>query len=165
MARFVHFCTLRIEILNGAALGAAPFFLRLHPMEESQSLGRGASVTSFTRRWRVALVVEDEVLIRMFAAHDLRSAGLAVVEAANADEALELLDAGIRVDLLLTDVHMRGRMNGLELAKHVRMFFPDIKIVVASGDQTVAETNDFEFMRKPFGEARLAALATKVLSL
>jgi len=51
------------------------------------------------------LLVEDEVLVRMTLADQLRSAGYVVLEASNADEALDLLDSeGHGVQLLLSDI-------------------------------------------------------------
>lgn len=113
---------------------------------------------------RLALVVDDEVLIRMFVADELRAAGLKVLEAANADEAIEMLNAVLNVDLLLTDVHMPGRMDGLELAKQVRSLYPGMRIILASNDESAIAIADFEFIAKPFNVARLALLAVKLLS-
>jgi CheY-like chemotaxis protein len=55
---------------------------------------------------RTVLVVEDEVLVRLIIAEELRSAGFQVIEAANADEALAVL-ANIRdVSLIFSDIRM-----------------------------------------------------------
>ncbi|MEI9987777.1 MAG: response regulator [Aliidongia sp.] len=59
------------------------------------------------------LLVEDDVLVRFVVADRLREAGLAVIEAATADEALSYLAAGGRVDLAFTDIEMPGSMNGV----------------------------------------------------
>lgn len=49
------------------------------------------------------LLVEDEILIRLNTAGHLRADGMIVMEAANADEALTVLESGAPIDLLLTD--------------------------------------------------------------
>jgi Response regulator receiver domain len=67
-----------------------------------------------TRR-RVILVVEDELLVRLTIPDYLRDAGYAVVEAANATEALEIFASGEPVDAVFTDVEMPDAMNGLML--------------------------------------------------
>ena len=63
------------------------------------------------------LIVEDDVLIRVLLADELRDAGLRVIEAANADEALSIFEAGAQVDLLFTDVQMPGSIDGVELGQ------------------------------------------------
>jgi len=82
----------------------------------------------------VVLLVEDEALVRMFAADLLREeAGFKVVEAGNADEALTVLEATPDVEVLVTDVEMPGTLDGFTLARLVNRAWPHIGIVVASG--------------------------------
>ncbi len=85
------------------------------------------------RPWRI-LLVEDEVLIRMVLAEHLRDLGLTVVEAGSAEEARAYLGSGGEVDLIFSDVHMPGAINGLDLAREVRATYPGLKIVLASGN-------------------------------
>src|SRR5690242_11851442 len=63
------------------------------------------------------LIVEDETLIRMAAAELLRDLGYIVVEAASGEEAQAVLEAGVQVDLIFSDVNMPGVVDGLTLAK------------------------------------------------
>ncbi len=81
------------------------------------------------------LVVEDDVLLRLITAEDLRGAGFSVIEAANADEAMTILDSAVPIDLVLTDIMMPGSMDGLALAAFVRQRWPSLRIVVASGER------------------------------
>ncbi len=68
----------------------------------------------------VVLLVEDEPLVRMTAVDELEDAGFRVLEAANADIALMVLEAqSDEVQVLFTDVDMPGSMNGMALAEHV----------------------------------------------
>jgi CheY-like chemotaxis protein len=78
------------------------------------------------------LIVEDEVLIRLDLADELRAAGYRVIEAINADEALAVLRGVAKVDLVLTDVRMPGSIDGHALALTIRSELPNIKIVIAS---------------------------------
>jgi two-component system, response regulator PdtaR len=80
----------------------------------------------------VILIVEDEALVRLSAAGMLADAGFRTIEAANGDEALEVLDADSDVQLLFTDVNMPGTMDGLSLARRVRDRWPHIGIMVTS---------------------------------
>ncbi len=61
------------------------------------------------------LVVEDEMFVRMIAADALEESGFAVLEAADAMQALEQL-ATHRVAVLFTDINMPGEIDGLQLA-------------------------------------------------
>ena len=79
------------------------------------------------------LLAEDEVLLRMVIADDISALGWVVVEASSADEAIALLFSGLEFDLLLTDVHMPGKNDGLDLARLVRTERPAVRIAVMSG--------------------------------
>jgi two-component system, response regulator PdtaR len=102
------------------------------------------------------LLVEDEILIRLWIAPELRAAGFSVIEAATADDALAVLNTGQQVDLLMTDVRMPGSMDGTKLAALVRSTWPNVKIVVASAhasDRPVAITD--AFFDKPYFSEQL----------
>jgi two-component system, response regulator PdtaR len=79
------------------------------------------------------LIVEDEFLLRMNAASFIEDAGFLVYEAANADEAIRLLELHAEIRFVFTDVNMPGSMDGLKLAHYVRGRWPPAKIIVASG--------------------------------
>jgi CheY-like chemotaxis protein len=70
------------------------------------------------------IVVEDEALVRMDIAMSLEDAGFAVLEASNADEAIDLLNAYPEIRLMFTDIDMPGSMDGLQLAAAVRDRWP-----------------------------------------
>jgi CheY-like chemotaxis protein len=82
---------------------------------------------------RTILVVEDEVLVRLLVCDALRYAGLRVVEAANADEALMYVKTDPTVQLVFSDVRMPGSMDGIGLAQVLRSEFPHIQVVLTSG--------------------------------
>jgi CheY-like chemotaxis protein len=79
------------------------------------------------------LVVEDEVLIRLDLAQQLRAAGYLILEASNGEEALTVLRGVNSVALVVTDVRMPGRTDGLGLAVWLRKNLPHIKIILVSG--------------------------------
>jgi CheY-like chemotaxis protein len=81
----------------------------------------------------VVLVVEDEALVRMTAVGMIEEAGFEVLEAANADEAILLLEARRDLTVVFTDIEMPGSMDGLRLAQAVRGRWPPIKIIATSG--------------------------------
>ncbi|OOY20847.1 hypothetical protein BMI86_10090 [Thioclava sp. DLFJ5-1] len=82
------------------------------------------------------LVVEDEVIIRMDLTLGLEDMGFEVAEADSASSALELLDSGLEIDILVTDIDMPGRMNGVALAAEVHSRAPSCRIIVISGGST-----------------------------
>jgi CheY-like chemotaxis protein len=79
------------------------------------------------------LVVEDEVLTRLVIAEYLRECGYKVHEAANADEAVAVLEAPeVSVDIVFSDVLMPGSMDGFGLAKWIRARRPEIAVILTS---------------------------------
>jgi PAS domain S-box-containing protein len=79
------------------------------------------------------LVVEDDALVRNYVATQLNSLGYTTLTAANATEALEIIDAGRHFDLLFTDVIMPGSINGRELADEAVRRRPALKVLFTSG--------------------------------
>src|SRR5271156_3327232 len=107
------------------------------------------------------LLVEDEVVIRALLAEELRSHGLLVVEASNADEAWAYLQTGGTADLVFSDVTMPGMMNGVELVRRVKAEYPATKAILTSGNPGTDNIESLGlFLPKPF---RLFAAATAAL--
>jgi CheY-like chemotaxis protein len=104
------------------------------------------------------LIVEDEPLVRLCAAEAIEDAGYQVVEAANADEAIAILESRRDIRVIFTDIHMPGSMDGLKLAHAVRHRWPPIKIIVTSGREKIASEDLPEggrFFAKPYDPAKL----------
>jgi CheY-like chemotaxis protein len=85
------------------------------------------------------LVVEDEPLLRMMAADLVEDAGFEAIEAANADEAIRILECRSDIRVVFTDIDMPGSMDGLLLAAAVRDRWPPIEIILTSGHVHVSE--------------------------
>jgi len=111
------------------------------------------------------LLVEDEVLIRMATADTLRAADFAVIEAASADEALAILNASVKVDVVMTDVRMPGSMDGLALANLLRAKRPELKLVVISGEHSAVPSQHAAdlFFPKPCNMFVVIKKLTKLL--
>jgi CheY-like chemotaxis protein len=104
----------------------------------------------------VVLVVEDDFLIRIDAIEMIEAAGFDVVEAANADEAIKILEVRFDVTVVFTDIQMPGSMDGLKLAASIRWRWPPIKIVATSGIVDVRKIDLPEggrFLPKPYSHA------------
>jgi DNA-binding NtrC family response regulator len=109
------------------------------------------------RKTDVVLIVEDEPLIRMVGVCILQDEEFEVREAANADEAIAILEVE-EVNLIFTDVHMPGSMDSLGLADYVQEQWPPIKIIITSGHgMRTAASLPFGamFMPKPYDSGAL----------
>jgi len=111
------------------------------------------------------LLVEDEVLIRLMLADELRNQGLQVLEASNADEALTVLQSSLPVHLLFTDIRMPGEMDGVALAKLAHARFPQIKSIIGSSGRPES-IDDFAdaFLAKPYDLRELIKQVRRLLS-
>jgi CheY-like chemotaxis protein len=104
------------------------------------------------------LIVEDEPLVRLLAVHSIEDAGFEVIEAACADEAIEILESRDDIRVVFTDIQMPGSMDGLRLAHAVRNRWPPIKIIVTSGHVYVTDRDLPEgglFFAKPYNTGQI----------
>jgi two-component system, response regulator PdtaR len=81
---------------------------------------------------RVVLIVEDE-LIRMATAEAVQDAGFEVVEAADAAGAIAILESRSDIQVVFTDIHMPGFMDGAMLAHAIRHRWPPVRVIATSG--------------------------------
>jgi len=79
------------------------------------------------------LVVEDDPLVRRYVMTQIESLGYTTLEAANATDALHVIDNGANIDLLFTDVIMPGHMNGRQLVDEALKRRPGLKTLYTSG--------------------------------
>lgn len=86
------------------------------------------------------LVVEDEFFVRLHAVHLVEDAGFEAVEAANADEAILILEARKDIRIVFTDINMPGSMDGLKLAHAIRKRWPPIELILTSGHFDIANS-------------------------
>lgn len=106
------------------------------------------------------LVVEDDFIIRMDLVDFLSEEGFEVLEAANADEAIAILETNDQIRIICTDVDMPGSMDGIKLAAAVRNRWPPVKIVVMSGHRAVTLADLPEgslFYTKPYDTSVLGS--------
>ena len=113
---------------------------------------------------KVVLIVEEEALIRMNAAEVIEDAGDGVVEAGDAEEAIQVLENRDDVSIMFTDIDMlTGSMNGLRLAATVSRRWPPIRIIATSGRIAVRDGDlpaGSLFLPKPYTHnVQTAALA------
>lgn len=121
-------------------------------------------VTEKCRTVKTVLVVDDDPLIRMTATDMLEDLGYRVIEANSAKGALEILEAGEEIDLLLTDHAMPG-MTGTELAAVAHRERPRLPVILTTGyaDLPNGRKTELPLLSKPYDQAQLQAEISRLL--
>lgn len=116
-------------------------------------------------RQETVLVVEDDTAVRQITVARLEFLGYSIIEAENAQAALDVLIANQDVDLILSDVIMPGGMTGADLAERVRVLYPKIKFILTSGyaQDGIIPSNGTPWLRKPYSVSDLARILSKTL--
>ncbi|WP_200819685.1 PAS domain-containing protein [Methylopila sp. Yamaguchi] len=105
----------------------------------------------------LALLVDDEEVVRASTADMLEELGYRVQEASSAEAALALVAEGARPDLLVTD-HLMPGMTGVDLARVLKERLPDLPVLIVSGyADAEGIAPDLPRLTKPFRSAELAA--------
>jgi PAS domain S-box-containing protein len=141
-----------------------------HITQEQQDLAQtpAESTNDSGQAKGCVMVVDDEVDIRVVMAEVLQMHGYAVVQAADAHEALRHLQRGPAPDVLVTDIGLPGGMNGRQLADIMRERLPDLPVLMVTGyaESTVMKNDalpaQMELLTKPF---KMATLLAKVAAL
>ena len=110
------------------------------------------------------LLVDDEPQVRDLLERVLRDAGGRILLAATAAEALAVADAE-SVDVLITDVNLRGGVTGLELAAQLRPARPALQVLYMSGwyDHVDFPAVDGPLLKKPFSLAEFRRVVAEAL--
>jgi two-component system, response regulator PdtaR len=113
----------------------------------------------------VILVVEDDELQRIYAASVIEEAGFEVLEAANATEAVLILEARKDIRVVFTDIEMPGSMDGIKLARAIRDRWPPIELILTSGKHRLE--GDVipargQFLTKPYNPTVLIAVINRL---
>jgi DNA-binding NtrC family response regulator len=114
----------------------------------------------------VVLIVEDEPLIRVVVSEFLMEQGLEVLEAANAKNALDILEERPDVRLLFTDINMPGSLDGVDLAREVHQRWPELRLMLTTGYRMPPLSRiptGCEFVVKPYDFDRLADRINRML--
>ena len=106
----------------------------------------------------VILVIEDEPLQRLYLVDFIEQAGFTVVEACNAEEAIEILQARTDIRIVFADLDMPRSVDGLKIAASIRDRWPPIEIILTSGRATPAADlipARSRFVPKPYDERQV----------
>ncbi len=115
------------------------------------------------------LVVEDDAMVRKYVITQIESLGYTTFEAANAAEALNVIDTAATVDLLFTDVIMPGIMNGRQLVDVARRQRPALKVLYTSGytENAIVHHGRLDsgvlLLAKPYRKSELARMLRMAL--
>ena len=115
----------------------------------------------------VVLVVEDEPVLRMMAVDMVEGAGFAVVEAADATQAVEILEARSDIRIVFTDIDMPRGMDGMKLAACIRDRWPPIEIILTSGHVSIEDVDmppRSVFFSKPYRHDQVVAAMRRFAS-
>lgn len=160
------------HIVVESALDAGTTFNLFLPQAQEQAASAVAGKTAAVAGGsECILLVEDDVLVRQIAQHNLESLGYRVIAASGGESALSILTAmrarGETVDLMFTDVQMAG-MNGPELVVHAKVLQPSLRVLYTSGYTPQIAVHgrlpgsDWPVLYKPY---RRAELATHIASV
>jgi CheY-like chemotaxis protein len=98
--------------------------------QERFPVGAGSAVLS----GHTILIVEDELMIRLALREHLEECGFAVLEAADAAEAMDLMERHDEIALVFSDVRMPGDMDGIDLAEWILKHWPGLPVMLTSGE-------------------------------
>jgi CheY-like chemotaxis protein len=114
------------------------------------------------------LIVEDNAAVRDVTRQRLIDLGYIVVEAETGPAAIDALEAGVKADLVFSDVVMTGGLTGFDVARTVRERWPRTRILLTSGypddllRRQEGALQDLLILRKPYSRADLAAKLREV---
>jgi two-component system cell cycle sensor histidine kinase/response regulator CckA len=154
--------------------GLGTTFKLYFPVDTAPTPGEKAETPrprQISRGRETILLVDDADMVRRLAKDILSGAGYRVLEAGDADEALQMAGAApIKIDLLVTDVVMPGR-NGVELAECLRSTRVGMPVLYISGytDNSVVRegllSQEAAFLQKPFTPEDLLRKVRQVLEV
>ena len=115
------------------------------------------------------LIVEDEPLTRLLIEDILKEAGFKTIATESAAEASEMLTGYPDCfTCLVTDFNLSLEMTGADLIEHMRHFYPDVPIVLATASPEAVtgawrREHRVELLLKPFGSAAMLDLVNRLL--
>jgi DNA-binding response OmpR family regulator len=117
----------------------------------------------------VILVLEDDELLQPVVEETLSDGGFETEIVASGEEAVSLLDEHKgKYRALVTDIKVRGKMDGWEVAQHAREIEPEFPIVYMSGDSAADWTSkgvpNSIMLAKPFAPAQLVIAVANLLN-
>jgi CheY-like chemotaxis protein len=160
---------IRIESQVGQGTTMRIYLPRYHGEAAEPRVHAAAGIAAASKGGQVVLVVDDVAAIRSLIVEVLAHAGYATIEAADGPGALEILQSGAQVDLLVTDVGLPGGINGRQVADAGRAVRPGLKVLFITGYAESAVVGNgalepwMQLLTKPFMMEALAARVREML--
>jgi PAS domain S-box-containing protein len=135
---------------------------------EAIAVPPGSPHMAHAAQGETVMVIDDEPLVRMLVTDVLRGLGYIVIEAEDGAAGLKIFQSGMHIDLLVSDMGLPGRMNGVQVAEAARAIRPGLKVLFITGfaENAVSRHGQVDAGRsvltKPFA---MEALASRVKGL
>src|SRR5262249_16727506 len=132
----------------------------------TNTLGRGVNMGQAQQNRRAVLIVEDDAELREFVARLLEDSELDTIECESAEAALAtMLIRGRDVAMIFADIRLPGAMDGIDLAREVRMRWPFLPVILTSGHPRDDQLPPgVDFMPKPWQPLNLLVAAKQALA-
>jgi len=106
------------------------------------------------------LLVDDDPMVRALLTIGMEDEGFTVVEASSGEAALGLLEAGLRPEVVVTDIDLGAGCSGVEMADRLARSYPALRVVLISGRGRASQEGAVRrpFLAKPFPLAALTRL-------
>jgi PAS domain S-box-containing protein len=165
----------RIEI-NSIINEGSTFKLFLPRTKQEVKLNSSQSIdVEYPKGNEIVLVVDDEEALCEIAKNLLTELGYTVLTASSGDEAMKIVETGVKIDLLFSDVVMPGKLDGYKLAIAAHKLQPELNILLTSGfsqkrNEVFSEDNEYiskllsKLLAKPYSQLELGLAIHRALN-
>ncbi len=153
--------TAKIDSVQGSGTTVRLYLPRYRERRQKEAAAEEVAEQSALRHAGMVLLVEDNEDVAAGVAAVLQTFGCEVRHEPTADQAFDVLTGGERFELVLSDIQMPGKLNGIDLAEKVRSTWPSQKIALMTGyadELERARRLGVAILAKPFNIAELHAL-------
>ena len=117
----------------------------------------------------IVLVVEDDSLIQEVVSGALADGGYQIRSASSGEEAISILENSKGLRALVTDVHLRGKLTGWDVARRAREIQPEMPVVYMTGDAAEEWPSHgvphSVLLNKPFAPAQVVTAVSQLLNV
>lgn len=158
----------RIYSEEGLGTTVEIYLPRSYASRPDSSIGVSSAPLPRGRGERILIVEDDSALLKLCVAV-LGELGYGVLHASDGASALDIVDKGQKIDLLLSDVVLTGGMSGPQVARRLQVKLPDLPVLFMSGYTADAIASQgradhgIELLQKPFRKIDLARAVRKAL--
>lgn len=158
--------TIESQLGRGTAIR---LYLPRHDGDAEHETAEALAAAPATGEGETVLVIDDEPAVRMLVVEVLEDSGYQVLEAEDGPSGLAILQSGVRIDLLVSDVGLPGGMNGRQVADAARATRPGLRVLFVTGYAETAAVGagsletGMQVITKPFAIGDLASRVRDML--